>query len=146
MGIGGGAEQEDRGAAGGPRAERGAENSASSDGGAEEFGLEKLGDEIGNGHRAPAQKIEDTFLAETANVATGLEEIPEIFGRRRIDRGRSDRGDLAEDFGDFDEGFGEFRVIGSVFGGEAGDTAGGFGVVVVEQERAAVRRRSENAR
>src|SRR5580704_8110220 len=93
MGIGGGAEQEDRGAAGGPRAERGAENSASSDGGAEEFGLEKLGDEIGDGHRAPAQKIEDAFLAEASDVA-----------------------------------------------------AGGFGVVVVEQERAAVRRRSENAR
>src|SRR5580698_3171896 len=146
MGIGGGAEQEDRGAAGGPGAERGAENSASSDGGAEEFGLEKLGDEIGDGHRAPAQKIEDAFLAEASDVAAGLEEIPEIFGRRRIDRGRSDRGDLAEDYGNFGEGFGEFGVGGGVFRGKARDAAGGLGVIIVKKERAAVGSRSEDAR
>src|SRR5580698_11494332 len=104
MRISSSAQQKDGGAAGGPRAKSGAEDSARGDGGAEEFGVEKFGDEIGDGHRAPAQKIEDALFAETANVAPGLEEIPEIFGRRRIDRGRSDRGDLAEDFGDFDEG------------------------------------------
>ena len=96
MRIGGGAEQKDGGAACGPRAESGAEDSAGGDGGAEEFGVEKFGDEIGDGHRAPAQKIEDAFFAEAADVAAGLEEIPEIFGRRRVDRGRSDRGDLAK--------------------------------------------------
>jgi hypothetical protein len=146
MWVGSGAEQQNGSAAGRPRAERGAEDSASGDGGAEKFGLEKFGDEIGNGHRAPAQKIEDAFFAEAADVAAGLEEIPKIFGRRRIDRGRSNRGDLAEDFGNFGEGFGEFCVVGGVFGGEARDAAGGFGVIVIKEERAAVGRRSEHAR
>ncbi len=138
--------KKDGGAAGGPRAESGAEDSARGDGGAEEFGVEKFGDEIGDGHRSPTQKIEHAFFAEAADVTAGLEEIPEIFGRRRIDRGRSDRGDLAENFGNFGEGFGEFGVVGGVFRGEARDAAGGFGVIVVEEERAAVGRRSEDAR
>ncbi len=146
MRIGGGAEQEDGGASCGPRAESGAEDSAGGDSGAEEFGVEKFGDEIRDGHRAPTQKIEDAVFAEAADVATGLEEIPEIFGRRRIDRGRSDRGDLAEDFGEFGEGLGEFCVVGSVFRGKACDAAGGFGVIVVEKERAVVGARREDAR
>src|ERR1700689_69323 len=146
MRIGGGAEQENGGAAGGPRSESGAEDSAGGDGSAEEFGFKKFGNEIGDGHRAPTQKVEDAFFAEAADVTTGLEEIPEIFRGRRVDRWRSDRGDLAENFGDFGKGFGEFRVFGGVFCGETRDTAGGFGVVVVEEERATVGRRSEDAR
>ena len=47
--------------------------------------------------------------------------------------GRSDGSNLGEDFGDFGEGIGEFGVFGGVFGGEAGDAAGGFGVIVVEE-------------
>ena len=146
MRIGGGAKQENGGAASGPRAQSGAKDSAGGDGGAEELGLEKFGDEIGGGHRAPAQKIEDAFFAEAADVPAGFEEIPEILGRRRVDRGRSDRGNLAEDFGNFGDGFGKFRVVGGVFCGEAGDAAGGLGVIVVKKERAAVGRRGEDAR
>src|ERR1700753_1539576 len=146
MRIGGSAEQEDGGAAGRPWTESGAENSARCDCGAEKFGVEKFGDEIGGGHRAPSQEIEDAFFAEAADVATGFEEVPEIFGGRRVDRGRSDGGDLAEDFGNFRKSFGEFCVVGRVFCGEARDAAGGFGVVVVKEERAAIGSRSEDAR
>ena len=91
MRIGSGAQKKHGGAACRPRTERGAENAASGDDGAEQFGFEKFGDEIGDGHRAPAEQVEDAVLAEAADVATGLEEIPEIFRRWRIDRGRSDR-------------------------------------------------------
>src|SRR5580698_8862847 len=146
MRISSSAQEKDGGAPGGPRAKSGAKDTARGDGGAEEFGVEKFCDEIGDGHRSPTQKIEHAFFAETADVATGLEEIPEIFGRRRIDRGRGDRGDLAENFGNFGEGFGEFGVVGGVFRGKARDAAGGLGVIIVEKERTAVGSRSEDAR
>src|ERR1700747_3763849 len=50
MGVRGRAQEEDGGRAGGPRTERGAENAAGGDYGAQEFGVEKFGDEIGGGH------------------------------------------------------------------------------------------------
>ena len=62
MRIGRGAKKQNRGGTGGPRTQRGAENSASGDHGAEQFGFEKFGDKIGDGHRAPAQQIEDAVL------------------------------------------------------------------------------------
>src|SRR5258706_1328109 len=43
------------------------------------------------------------------------------------------------------ESFRELRIFCGVFGGEAGDAAGGFGVVVVEEERFAIGRGSEEA-
>src|SRR6266446_8399727 len=63
----------------------GAEYSARGDGGAKEFGVEKFGDEIGDSHGPPADEIEHTFLAEAANAAAGLQKIPQVFWRRRID-------------------------------------------------------------
>ena len=58
------------------------------------FRFEKFGDEIGDGHGAPAEKIENASLAEAADAATGLEKIPEILGRGLIDGGRCDGDDL----------------------------------------------------
>ena len=44
------------------------------------------------------------------------------------------------------DGFREFRILCGVFGGETSDAAGGFGVIVVEEERFAVVRGSKEAR
>jgi hypothetical protein len=85
------------------------------------------------------------MLPKAANAAAGLEKIPEIFGRGMVDGGGRDGKNLAENAGDFFEGFGEFGVFRGVFGGEASDTTGGFSVIVAEEQRFAVRRRSENA-
>ena len=43
------------------------------------------------------------------------------------------------------EGIGEIGIFRGVFGGEAGDAAGGFGVVVVKEEGFAIGRGSEEA-
>src|SRR4029077_10168803 len=101
MRICGGAEQKDRGAAGGPWTERGAEDAACGDGGAKQFCFEEFSDKIGYRHRAPAEQIKDAVFTKTADVATCLEKIPEILRGRGIDGWRSDRGDFREDFGDF---------------------------------------------
>src|ERR1700724_3394379 len=55
MRIGSGAEKKDGGAAGRPRSERRAENAASGDRGAKEFGFEEFGDEVRYGHGTPAE-------------------------------------------------------------------------------------------
>src|ERR1700746_2804162 len=44
------------------------------------------------------------------------------------------------------ERLGELSIFGGVFGGETRDAAGGFGVVVIEEEGFAVRGGSEEAR
>ena len=86
MRIGCGAKKKDCCGACGPRAERGAEDTAGGDYGAQEFRVEKFGYEIGSGHGAPTDEIEHAFLAEAANAASGLEKISSrIFGRGRID-------------------------------------------------------------
>lgn len=74
-----GAEKKNGGGTGGPRAESGAEDAACRDDRAEQIRFEKFGDEIGDGHGAPAKKIEDALFAEAANAAAGFEKIPEIF-------------------------------------------------------------------
>ena len=53
--IDSGAEKKDRRGTGRPRPERGSENAASGDDGAEQFCFKKFGHEIRNGHRAPAE-------------------------------------------------------------------------------------------
>ena len=67
-----GAKEKHGGRSRGPWAERGAEDSARGNGGANQLCLEELGDEIGGGHRAPAQEVEDSLFAEAADGAAGL--------------------------------------------------------------------------
>ena len=52
---------------------------------------------------------------------------------------------LREDLGDVLEGVGEFRVFSGVFGGETRDATSSLGMIVVEEQRFAVRRGRENA-
>src|SRR5271156_1162985 len=119
MWIGGGTQKKHGGAASRPRTERGAENASSSDGGTYEFRFEELGDEIGDRHGSPTEQVKDAVFPESPDVAPGLEEIPEIFRRWRIDRWWSDRGNLREYRRHFFEGSGEFRVVRGVFRGKA---------------------------
>jgi len=63
MGIGGGAQKKDGGRSGGPGAKRGTKYAARGDDGAKEFGFEKFGDEIRDGHGTPAEQIEDAVLS-----------------------------------------------------------------------------------
>jgi|SRR6266404_1892342 len=44
------------------------------------------------------------------------------------------------------EGFRQFRIFCGVFGGETCDATGGFGVIVIEEERFAIGRGSKDAR
>ena len=53
---------------------------------------------------------------------------------------------MAEDLGHLLESRGEFGVTRAFFHGEMRKRGGGFGVVVVKEETAAVLRRSEEAR
>src|SRR5258707_7013294 len=146
MRIRGGAEQQERGGARGPGAEVCAEDSAGGNRGAQKFGVEEFGDEIGHGHRAPAQEIEDASLAEAANGAAGRQRIPEIFRRRVIDGRRSDGSDVAEDFGHFLESCRKFGVARALFYRKMRKSCDGFGGGVVKEQAAATGRRSKDGR
>src|SRR5882762_10308379 len=145
MGVGRRAQQKNGGRTSGPGTKRGAKDAARSDDGAKEFGFEKFGDEIRDGHGTPAKKIEDAGFSKAANAAAGLQEIPEICGSRLVDRGRRDGSELRKEAGGFFERCGKLGVFGGVLGGNAGNFAGGFDDVVVEKERVAVRRWGEDA-
>src|SRR5579863_4514460 len=146
MRISSGTKQKNGGGTRGPRTERRAENPAGSNRRANQFRFEKFGDEISNSHRTPAKQVEDAFLAEAANAAAGLEQIPEILRGGRVDGGRGNGKKLAEDGGGLFEGGGKLRVLLSIFRGEMRDAAGGLGVIVVKEERAAVGGGREDAR
>src|SRR5277367_5875725 len=111
MWIGRSTQKKHGGAASRPRPERGAENAASGDCGTYQFRFEELGDEIGDRHRPPAEQVEDAVFPESPDITPGLEKIPEILRRRRVDRRRSDRGNLREYQRHFFERSGEFRVV-----------------------------------
>src|SRR5271155_163087 len=119
--IDGGAQKKDCRGAGGPRTERSPKTPSSCDDCAEQFGFEKLADEIRYRHGAPAEQIENTAFAQTANVAARLEKIPKIFGRGRVNRGRRDGTELREEAGDFFKRRGELRIFCGVFCGEMRD-------------------------
>src|SRR6266478_705094 len=146
MRVGGDAKKKDGSGSRGPGTARGAEDAAGGDDGAEQFRFKKFGDEICDGHGAPAEEIEDATLAEATDAAASLEEIPEIFRGRRVDAGRSDGNELAKNGEEMIEGFREERVLGGVFRGEASDAGGGFGVAVVEEKRVAVGSGGEDTR
>ena len=145
MRIGCSAKEQDGRGTGGPRAERGAKDTASGDDGAEELGFKKFSDEVRNSHGAPAEKIEDAGFAEAAYAAAGLQKIPEIFRRGLVDRGRSNGSELFEETGGFFERLGELRVFRGVFVREAGDSRGGSRGVIVEKQRFAIGRWSKDA-
>jgi len=94
----------------------------------------------------PSGRDRTCLLAEAADAAAGLEKIPEIFGGRRIDGWRRCGEELVQNREEMFERFGELSVLSGVFRGEACDAAGGFGVVVVEEEGFAIGRRSEETR
>src|SRR5229473_501853 len=95
---------------------------------------------------ATTARMSSVSKNSAANAAAGFEKIPEILGRGRIDGRRRDGEKLAKNGEEFREGVGKFGVLAGVFGGEARDAAGGFGVIVVEEEGLAVGRGSEEAR
>jgi hypothetical protein len=145
MRVGSGAEEQNCGGACGPGAERRAKDPASGDDGAEELGIEKFGDEIGDGHGSPAHQIEHALLAEAANAAAGLQQIPQIFWRRRVDTRRRGGEELVQNREEIFERFGEFSVFRGVLGGEARNAAGSLGVAAIEEEGFSVGRGGEEA-
>ena len=86
--VGCGAQQQKSRGAGGPRAERGAENSARGDDGAEQIRFEKFGDEIRDGHGSPADQAHHFFFAEAADFAADFQKLPEVFLRGLFDHRR----------------------------------------------------------
>src|SRR5262249_51265740 len=124
------AKKKHRSAAGGPRSERGSKNTPRGHNRANQLGLEELADKVGNRHRAPAKQIEDPSFTKTPNAAPRLEQIPEVFGRRRINGGRSDGNEVREDFRDLLERSGKLGISRGVFRGKVRDTAGGLGMVI----------------
>ena len=64
MRVGGRAQEENGCRACRPWAERGAEDAAGGDDGAKKLGVEEFGDEICDGHGAPADEIEHSGFAE----------------------------------------------------------------------------------
>ena len=134
MRVGRGTEKKDGGGTSRPRAERGAEDAPGGYHGSNQFRFEKFGNEIRDGHGSPAQKIENAGLAEAAHVSSGLEKVPEIFGRRLVDCWRGDGAELREKSRDVFERRGEFRIVGRVFLAEMRDARGCLGVVVVKEE------------
>src|SRR5712692_8643132 len=146
MGIGSSAHQKDCGGTCRPGAEGSAENSARSDHGTNKLGIEKFGNEVRNGHGAPAEKIEDSFLAKHADVTASLKEIPEVFGSGLVNRWRGDRNKVVQDAGEMIESVREFNVFGGILGGKTRDAASSFGVIVPENKSIAVGRGGENPR
>src|SRR5882724_11433356 len=144
--ITGGAHEKNGCGTSGPGTERRAENAASGNDGADEFGLEELRDEIRDGHGAPAEEIEDAVLAERAHAPARLKEVPEVFGAGLVDRRWRDRNKLVENSREVVERVGEFDEFSGVFGGDAGNAGSGLGVVVPEKERVAIGCGSEDAR
>ncbi len=88
----------------------------------------------------------NSAIAEAANAAAGLQKIPQVFWRRRIDGRRRSGEELIQNREEILERFGELDVFRGVFRREARDAAGGLGVAVVEGEGFAVGRWREEAR
>ena len=119
------AQQQQRGGAGGPGAERGAENSACGDGGAQKIGFEKFSDKIRDGHGAPADELHHFFFAEAADFAADFQELPEVLLGRLFDDRRSEDEKLGGDRGGAGDFFGEFEIFCAVFFREIVNLAGG---------------------
>src|SRR2546422_541923 len=146
MGIRSGAHEKDCGGTRGPRAEGRAENASRRNDSADELGFEKFRNEIRHSHGAPAEKVEDSLLAEHAHVAASLKEIPEVFGSRLVDCRRRDGHKLVEDTSEMIESVREFNVLRGILGGNTGNAPSGFGVVVPEKKCVAIGRGGEDAR
>jgi hypothetical protein len=139
------AKQKKRSCAGGPWARSGAENSASGDRGTKEFRFEKFGDEIGNGHGAPANQALHVFLVQASKGFSGPKEIPDVARGGPINVGRRHEKQIAYEGTRGIESFGEFDVSGGVGFGESGDCGDVRKSAGVEEERAAVGMRREEA-
>jgi hypothetical protein len=135
-----------RSSAGGPRASGGAENSASGGRGAEEFRLKKFGDEIGDGHRSPADKALHVFLVEAAECFSSPEEIPDVTRGGLINVRRRHKEEIADEGARRIESFGEFDVSGGVGLGELGDCGDVRKSAGAEEKGTAIGMGSEEAR
>ncbi len=113
--IGGGTQHQHERAAGRPRAEGGSEDAAGGDGGAQGFGVEELGDQIGNSHRSPAQDAIQILLAEISNGPARPEHAPKIATAGTVDIRRRERERFADDLADFTQRCSEVRVRDCVF-------------------------------
>src|SRR5580692_114870 len=129
-----------------PGTKRGPKNPARGNHSAQQIRFEKFRNEIRDGHRAPTQQIENSLLAEAANAAASLEQIPKILGRRRIDGRRRHRDHFTKHTEKMIERFGELRVLRGVFLRVPRNFGRGLGVVVIENQRFAFGRGSKDAR
>src|SRR3989442_623401 len=115
MGVRSGTKKEDRGRPGRPRAQCVSENAPGGDDCSKKLRLEKLRDEIRNGHGTPTEKIEDAGFAQTTNTTPRFEQVPEIFRTRLVDRRRRDGRELRKYFRDGFERLRELRVLCRIF-------------------------------
>ena len=109
------ADQQDQRASGRPWSEKCAEDAASRDHGAQQFGLAILRGQVGNGHWSPAQQAVHVLLAEIANGAPGLQHAPEIAATGMIDVGRSGGQCSGQHFAHFPERLLELGIPSGVF-------------------------------
>src|SRR5580704_4189334 len=135
-------EQESRGA-GGPWPHRSAKNSARCDDAAQEVRFEKFGCEIRDSHRAPANQAHHVAFAETANLASYFEELPEIFARRLFDDRRREAEQVIHNFGRLCQRFLKLAILRGVVLRKCLDRARGIGFTFVKKNGAAVGRGSE---
>ena len=130
--IGGSAQQQGRARPCRPRTEERAEDALRGDGGAQQFGLEPFGNQIGGGHGHPAQADGRSLFRSRPRILrpvfSSSNTLPEAgcvdVGRRHVHQSIDDGGDVGQ-------GLLEFGVAGGFLGGELRDfllRASGIGI------------------
>ena len=94
--------------------------------------FEELADQIGHGHRAPAQQPERVAAGQRAELPAHAEQPPELPERRVVDRGRRHRREGLEEPADPAEGLVEREVTLRVVGRGLSDLGGRLCGVAVE--------------
>src|SRR5581483_2745548 len=140
----GSAHQQEQAAARGPRSEKGSENSASGNDGAEQLNFEPFCSEVSHGHRSPAQKAVHVFFAEIAEAAAGLEQAPHFGGAGTVHIGRRLRQYLPQDPADTRQNLLKFAEGAGVLHGKFGNLTGRLGGAVVKKKSAAIERGCED--
>ncbi len=139
------AQQQNQGATGGPWSQESSEDAARCDCRPQRLGIKELGDEIGSGHRSPAQDAVHIFLAEVSYSAAGLQHSPEITATGVVDIWRRKRECLADHLADLTESRAEVGVTDGIFLRPLGDFLCCLFRVRVENERPSVRRQRNGA-
>ena len=145
MGIGTRAKEQKGRRACGPRPHRCAENSSRSDCRTQQIRLEKLGDEVRDGHGAPANQPHHFFFSEAADFAANLQQLPNIFFRGLIDLRRGQREQLRDYFRRARQSFFQLQIIRSISLGKFLDFSRGGVGIGTQNQRAPILRRREHS-